>query len=263
MRLNALRRLFTPPEKPKLVRERPHLVATTWPAALYAVGDVHGCLAQLQALEQLIVDDAAGIEGEKWIVMLGDYVDRGPASAGVIDHLLARPPAGFQRFCLAGNHEAMMLDFLMSPHQDAPWLSFGGTETLGSYGIDIKALNWADSRSVAAALDSVMPAEHIDFIRKSPLYLSLPGLVLVHAGLRPDVPLDDQIEQDLLWIRAPFLDAVFPDGLRIIHGHTPGPEPVVTPSRICVDTGAYATGRLTAVNVQPHSYAFLSVGPAA
>jgi serine/threonine protein phosphatase 1 len=259
----AFRRLFPAPSARKPIRARPHLVADTWPAALYAVGDVHGCLAQLLQLERKIVADASATAGEKWIVMLGDYVDRGPDSAGVLDHLLARPPAGFQRFCLAGNHETMMLDFLSTPRPDAAWLEYGGIETLASYGLDIRAMNWHNSRATVAALASAIPEEHIDFIRKAPLYLSLPGTLMVHAGIRPGMPLEDQSEQDLLWIREPFLDAAMPEGPRVVHGHTPASEPVVTPFRIAVDTGAYATGRLTAAKLTPDSCSFISVGAAA
>lgn len=262
MRLGTtFRRLFAPQPAPP-ARERPHLLSSTWPEALYAIGDVHGCLAQLQALERLIVADAQHIQGEKWIVMLGDYVDRGPNSAGVIDHLLANPPHGFQRFCMAGNHEAMMLDFLAAPSAGAPWLAYGGVETLASYGIDAQALNWNDRHAATALINSAIPSEHIEFMRTIPLYLLVPGALFVHAGIRPGVALDQQTEGDLLWIRAPFLDAARLGDLRVIHGHTPSAEPVVTPSRIGVDTGAYATGRLTAVRLQANSHAFLSVGAA-
>ncbi len=243
---------------PPPLRAHPHLVAKTWPAAVYAIGDVHGCLAHLQALEALIVADAANIEGEKWIVMLGDYVDRGPNSAGVLDHLLAPPPPGFERFCLAGNHEAMMLDFLSAPAADNTWLSFGGIQTLTSYGI-ASSVNWSDTRRSRAIIESHVPAEHIDFLKKLALYLSLPGTVLVHAGIRPGVELERQLEADLLWIRQPFLDAQLPDGQRVVHGHTPSAQPVVTLSRLGIDTGAAATGVLTAVRLSPHDHEFLSV----
>jgi len=254
----SFRNLFAPPSALP-VRARPHLLAQTWPAVVYAVGDVHGCLAHLRALEALIVADAAEVAGEKWIVMLGDYVDRGPRSAEVLDHLMARPPAGFQRFCLAGNHEAMMLDFLAAPSAGSPWLTFGGVETLASYGIDAGAVNWNDTNRARAIIDSHIPVEHLDFLRKCPLYLALPGTLMVHAGIRPGIALERQQEADLLWIRQPFLGAELPDGERVVHGHTPAQEPVVTKSRLGIDTGAFATGVLTAARLSPHGHEFLRV----
>jgi serine/threonine protein phosphatase 1 len=263
MKLDAFWRLFTPQEKSKPVRARPHLVAERWPVVLYAIGDVHGCLAQLMELEHLIIADARHFDGERWIVMLGDYVDRGPDSAGVIDHLVAPAPQGIERFCLVGNHETMMLDFIAAPSSGSAWLKLGGIETLASYGIDANAIDWSDRQAASAVLRSMIPSEHIEFLRRIPLYLSLPNTVLVHGGVRPGIPLDEQVEEDLLWIRPPFHDAARADGLRVVHGHTPSLEPVVTPFRIGVDTGAYATGRLTAVRLEPGSHAFFSVGPAA
>ena len=208
-----------------------------WPAAVYAIGDVHGCYEQLLALEREIVIDAAGFDGEKWIVMLGDYVDRGPDSALVLAHLLSSQPAGLRRFCLMGNHEAVLLNYLASPWQHREWLAFGGEATLASYGQQ-------DSSERPA-----LPLAHVDFLRSLPYTLSLPGVVFVHAGLRPGVPLSEQSPEDLLWIREPFLST--PDPLpRVVHGHTPGTEPVVTSSRICVDTAAFSSGVLTAVRVR-------------
>ena len=98
--------------------ERPRLFLDEMPAAIYAIGDIHGCHRQLKALEEKIVEDAAMIEGEKWLVCLGDYIDRGPASAMVLDHLIARPPAGFRRFCIAGNHEHIAYDFIRKLRAD-------------------------------------------------------------------------------------------------------------------------------------------------
>ena len=228
---------------------REHLSAPGWPAVVYAIGDVHGCLAELRGLERRIIDDAASIEGEKWLVYLGDFVDRGPDSAGVLDHLTARPPAGFRRVCLAGNHEIMMQAFLDNPDSQPEWLQFGGQQTLASYGIDVAGFLATPSRRRRAILDSHVPEDHVAFLAGLPLTLSLPGVVFVHAGLRPDVPVDQQVEHDLLWIREEFFRAPsVPDRL-VVHGHTPASEAVILPGRICVDTGAFATGRLTAIRL--------------
>lgn len=228
---------------------RVQLKEPTWPSVVYAVGDVHGCLAELRALESRIVADAEAFQGEKWLVFLGDYIDRGPDSAGVLDQLLSPPPAGFRRICLAGNHEAMALEFFRAPRPDAEWLKFGGLETLQSYGIAPLAMRSASASFLRAVIDSHIPAEHLVFLKQLPLTLQLPGTVFVHAGIRVGIPMDRQREMDLLWIREDFFSAPPDPDLLVVHGHTPSQEPVVTPNRICVDTGAFATGILTAVRL--------------
>jgi serine/threonine protein phosphatase 1 len=216
-----------------------------WPAVVYAVGDVHGCLSQLIALERQIEADAAGVQGEKWIIMLGDYIDRGPHSAQVIEHLLQTPPASFRRVCLTGNHEQMMLDFLADPATYGYWLDEGGTETLQSYGVDLisnEGLRHPKER---------IPGNHIEALHDMPISLSLPGWLFVHAGIRPGLSLSAQSDEDLIWIREPFLTSALAKGARIVHGHTPAAQPVVTRYRICVDTQCFRTGRLTAARITP------------
>lgn len=242
---------------------RPRLAVHTWPAAVYAIGDVHGCLDQLTALEAMIAADGLGIEGEKWIVTVGDHIDRGPASRQVIDHVMGPAPNGFRRFALLGNHEAMLLDFLENPAAHAYYLDEGGSETLASYGIEIDA----PLRSQSGALEALrtFPALHREFIAALPVYLSLPGWLFVHAGIRPGIPLGMQSDDDLIWIRAPFLTSQLTGGLRVVHGHTPGRDIVATPHRIDIDTHCFHTGRLSAVRVTPDGRtAFFSVdGPSA
>lgn len=224
-----------------------------WPAAVYAVGDVHGCHGRLVDLERAIAADAAAIEGEKWLVTLGDYIDRGSESAAVIEHLLAPPPTGFRRFCLRGNHEQMMLDFFRDPARYAYWLGEGGIRTIASYGIEVPA-GIATDRFLAALAERIearIPDRHLSFIDTLPMLLSLPGWVFVHAGLRPGVGLEQQDDSDLVWIREAFLDGPGLPGVRVVHGHTPTREPVVTPVRIGIDTHCFSTGRLTALRVMP------------
>lgn len=240
------------PEPAPMVRRgpRPRLTMTAEPAAIYAIGDVHGHLHLLEGLEAQILADSATIEGEKWLVMLGDYVDRGPHSRQVIEHLLAPPPTGFQRFCLCGNHEETMLDFLAEPDETSSWLAFGGIETLASYGVDLTRLDlpMAEQRRVLMA---AIPAEHRAFMAGLPVLLRTPNYVFVHAGLRPRVPLEAQTERDLLWIRDSYRESFAEFGRIVVHGHTPRTEPLVTPSRIAIDTGAFASGHLTAVRLLP------------
>ncbi|HTM77315.1 MAG TPA: metallophosphoesterase family protein [Devosia sp.] len=232
---------------------RPRLTVQEWPAAIYAIGDVHGGLAVLLDLEARIVADAAIIDGEKWIVMLGDYVDRGPDSAGVLDHLLRPAPTGFSRTMLAGNHEDLMLDFLRSPDREHDWLKFGGIQTLESYGVDVNAIvsGRLSRRMSSEVLASYIPQEHIALLQGLPVALALPGMVFVHAGLRRGVPLERQSERDMLWLR-PDPDEREEDqldGLLVVHGHTPVTQPFVSRYRIGIDTGAFSTGVLTAARL--------------
>lgn len=246
--LRRLKKLFTGAESPDAGARR--LSAAAWPSVIYAIGDVHGCIAELEFLESLIVADAAAVDGEKWIVMLGDYLDRGPASAAVLDHLCRKPPAGFRRILLAGNHETMFLSYLQEPTRDDNWLRFGGIETLASYGMDLDRFisgSLSDRRRLLAVH---IPDEHLALLSDLPVMLSVPGTSFVHAGLRPGLPLDRQADSDLLWIREPFLSS---DDLptRVVHGHTPIGQPSLGPNRIGIDTGAYATGILTAARLGP------------
>ncbi|MGV8955667.1 MAG: metallophosphoesterase family protein [Cypionkella sp.] len=240
-------RMFSASTAKQDVRER--LRATQWPRVIYAIGDVHGCRDELVQLESLIAADAASLTGEKWIVMLGDYVDRGPHSAAVLDRLCARPPSGFRRICLVGNHETMMLAFMSAPDSSAEWLKFGGVETLASYGIDVESFMRANPKARHQILASYIPTEHIEFLQSLPVLLALPDTLFVHAGIRPGFGIEDQIEDDLLWIREPFLSHPNPLGIRVVHGHTPVSQPEIVGNRIAVDTGAFGTGILTAVRM--------------
>jgi serine/threonine protein phosphatase 1 len=242
---------------------RPRFAFHSWPAAVYAIGDVHGCLDQLVALEAKLAEDASNFEGEKWLVTVGDHVDRGPQSAAAIAHLMAPPPRGFRRFALIGNHEQMMLDFLGNPVAHAYWLDEGGLETLASYGIRLDYPPLRTSEALRLMLEERFPADHRTFLEALPTCLSLPGWLFVHAGIRPGIPLAMQSDEDLIWIRAPFLTSQLTGGLRVVHGHTPGRDIVVTPHRICIDTHCFHSGRLSAVRVTPDGRtAFFSVdGP--
>jgi serine/threonine protein phosphatase 1 len=232
-------------EAPRSKRER--LTFDEAPAVVYAIGDIHGCFDQLKALEEKIVADASDIEGEKWIICLGDYIDRGPASAAVLDHLSSPPPAGFRRFCLAGNHEEAFLDYLVSEGRREGWLSFGGIDTLASYGLYIEGKN---KRSLPMAIQSYMPNEHLIFLESLPEMISIPGYCFVHAGIDPGMPLNSQLSQVLLWSRPQEFDwdAVALDFV-VTHGHTPVKEVEFSKNRINVDLGAYTRGILGAVKI--------------
>jgi serine/threonine protein phosphatase 1 len=235
--------------------ERPSLLeASRAPDRIYAIGDVHGCLDRLRALEDSISMDAAGQDGENWIVQLGDLIDRGPHSAQVIDHLLKPAPAGFTRFVLRGNHEQMLLNALQRPDTIGQFLATGGDATLHSYGLSpdqVDALPRLPARQVRDLLTSAIPVEHVNLIESLPHALTTPGHIFVHAGLRPGRPLARQSARDLLWIREEFTASHHDFGAVVVHGHTPAPEPVLEQGRIGLDTGCFATGRLTAVRLVP------------
>lgn len=217
------------------------------PAVIYAIGDVHGCDDMLGKLEDLIFEDCGRHDGAKWLVMLGDYVDRGPKSSSVIQRLMTTPRADIDRVCLAGNHESVMLDFLRNPSRTHHWLELGGLETLHSYGIQ----TLPDKREVLNdLLQARIPAEHISFLESLPSMLSVPGYCFVHAGLKEGVALAQQRDADLLWLRPALTgkeSAATP--FITVHGHTPVAKVEIKPGRINIDTGACMGGALTALRL--------------
>ncbi|GLQ53665.1 metallophosphoesterase family protein [Devosia nitrariae] len=232
----------------------------SWPEAVYAIGDVHGCLALLERMLSAIVTDGRSVAGEKLVVLVGDYVDRGANASGVLDRLMTPLPESFKMICIAGNHEVMMLDHLADPRSDDTWLALGGIETLMSYGVNISSYLAATPRDRITILRHHIPTNHIDFMQRLPVLLSLPGVTFVHAGLRPGIPLESQNDHDLLWMRPEARTQSAANGL-IVHGHTPVDKATETDGRINIDTGAFATGRLTAVRLrQRQPPLFLAVG---
>ena len=228
------------------------LRVTEQPDAIYAIGDIHGRLDLLLELEAQIATDATGATpGERWLVTLGDAIDRGPSSAQVIDHLRAPAPAGLRRINLMGNHEAMLRDFLLRPRATSGWLEQGGKETLASYGVPTGTLARLDHRLVQQ-LASYIPAEHVDYLNALPVLLDTPAALFAHAGLRPGVTVARQSEDDLLWYRDAFAADFAEFGRPVVHGHTMRDVPLLTPYRIAIDTAAVLSGRLTAVRIAAH-----------
>ncbi|NTJ41841.1 serine/threonine protein phosphatase [Agrobacterium larrymoorei] len=227
---------------------RQKLFSSERPDVVYAVGDVHGCLDLLHALQSKIEADAEQESGSKCLIMLGDYVDRGPRSALVLEELIQPMRGNLQRYCLAGNHEETMLDFIRNPSHDHLWLEFGGGETLRSYGMrEIPS----DGRHLRALIQQHIPQRHIDFIASLPSLISIPGFCFVHAGVVNGVPLEQQLDKHLLWIRpneqaAPTVANPF----LTVHGHTPIRQVALVNNRLNVDTGAFMTGRLSAVKIK-------------
>lgn len=218
---------------------------------VYAVGDVHGCLDALLALERNIVEDASTLPGSKTIVMLGDYVDRGPSSAQVLDHLAGPAPAGFERICLAGNHELAMLDYLEGRIGLRAWLGIGAEPTLLSYGIDHRRLLdiYGDERQVGAVIRETIPAGHLAFLRSLPVLIEADSYIFVHAGIRPGVELNRQRDVDLVFIRSAFFEQAHLLTRYVVHGHTPVEEAKREGMRVNIDTGAFFSGRLTGLRI--------------
>jgi serine/threonine protein phosphatase 1 len=227
---------------------------------IYAIGDIHGNVALLDILHEKIAADAAtGSQLQSVIIYLGDYVDRGLHSRQVIERLLAGPPPGFRAVHIKGNHEEAVLDFLQDPTFGMQWRNFGGLETLYSYGIDNAGeLSTPDAFLKAGNhFSENVPAQHLHFFNALKTSVTLGDYFFTHAGVRPWVPLNQQREEDLLWIREEFLDSPANFGKVIVHGHTPEPDPVLRPNRIGIDTGAYMTGVLTSVVLEEESQRFI------
>jgi serine/threonine protein phosphatase 1 len=232
---------------------------TTYPSpeaaqatAIYAVGDIHGRLDLLNAIEGAIGADITATRPMNPVICyLGDYVDRGPASAQVIDRLSTSFDDGVARVFLMGNHENRMLGFLDTPAQDGPaWLQYGGREALESYGLVVPARpvdeDWPRLRDALAA---ALPDRHLAFLQALRLAFVWRDHLFVHAGLNPTRPATEQDPRDLMWIREPFLSSDRDWGLRVVHGHVIVDEPVFRPNRIGIDTGAYYSDRLTCLVV--------------
>ena len=228
---------------------------------LYAVGDIHGRLDLLEAILELIEADAraSGHVERRTLVFLGDYVDRGPDSRGVVDRVIGGLPQGFDTHFLKGNHEAILLNFLDDAWNLDNWLLNGGEATMLSYGVDTKRLARlrAPSEAWRQAFAAALPEAHLRFFKSLKLSVSFGDYLFVHAGVKPGVPLAAQTEADLIWIRDPFLDHASPFDKIVVHGHTPGQQPVIRSNRIGIDTGAVFTGRLTALRLQDGSGKFL------
>lgn len=230
---------------------------------VYAIGDIHGRADLLAELHRLIWRDAqASTSVDRHIVYLGDYIDRGPSSRAVLDILSANPLRGFTTAHLLGNHEDAALQFLADPVERPAWLAWGGLATLASYGITTPVdISDAEMRVfLRDRLSAALPDSHRRFLGALNLSTRVGDYVFVHAGVRPGVSVDRQERDDLLWIRDEFLTSREDLGAVVVHGHTARRLPELKPNRIGIDTGAFATGRLTALVLDGNQRRFLSTG---
>ncbi|WP_026605752.1 metallophosphoesterase family protein [Methylocapsa acidiphila] len=225
---------------------------------IYATGDIHGRADLLDQLFLRIDQDLEARPIERAVeVFLGDYIDRGPDSAGVLNRLIRRAET-HQTLCLKGNHEVCLVEFLENPAILKDWARFGALTTLLSYGLK-PSINAGPMEQAALAeeLSRTIPASHRRFLAELPLSFTCGDYFFVHAGVRPGAPLSRQRDEDLLWIREDFLAHEEPFEKVIVHGHTPTKDPEVRPNRIGIDTGAYATGRLTCLWLEGDNIGFL------
>lgn len=246
-----LRKLFARPAPlPRLLPEGERV---------YAVGDIHGrsdCLDTLMA--RVVADDKARPPVRTTLVFLGDLTDRGPDSRGVVERLMAIDEVATCVF-LMGNHEEMLIDAWDGDISATRLFHrVGGRETMLSYGMDAGFYDEADSETLATLIGQTIPVSHVDFLRTFRNVYTLGDYIFVHAGIRPGVPIDEQDPADLRWIRRAFLEDTREHGGLVIHGHSITESVDEHPNRIGIDTGAYASGRLTAVGIEGSDRWYLS-----
>jgi serine/threonine protein phosphatase 1 len=232
-------------------KRRERLARVPQGVRVYAVGDVHG---RADLLAQLFSEIDADLEAHPMPraihVFLGDYIDRGPNSRQVLDLLVARS-RGHATIFLKGNHEVLMEGFLRNPERFAIWREVGGIETLLSYGIRPSVNpDAAEQSMLAQRLAEVLPPAHRQFLFTLERSFSCGDFFFVHAGVRPGVPLSQQVDEDLFWIRDEFLNSEERFGKIIVHGHNPVMDVEFHSNRINIDTGAFVTGRLSCLRIE-------------
>ena len=228
---------------------------------VYCIGDVHGRVDLLQELHGMIARDADAYQGQRTLVYLGDLIDRGMRSREVVDLLLDEPLPGFEPVYLMGNHEQTLLDFLRYPTHAAGWLAWGGRETVLSYGVALEpGLRAPDPEAVREALTARIPDRHVEFYRGMRPYHAAGDYLFVHAGIRPGVPLQEQSESDLFWIRNEFLASEDDHGCVVVHGHSISEQVDERHNRIGIDTGAFYSGVLTCLVLEGTERRLLQTG---
>lgn len=204
---------------------------------IFAIGDIHGCLSRLERIISRIDIDGT----EDTLVFIGDYIDRGPDSRGVVDFVLDLKKEIRAVMCLKGNHEQMFLDYVCLDKNEELYLSNGGDATIASYGY----------RTVRGMKELDIPENHMDFFHSLLTSYETDEYIFVHAGLREGVSLNAQKVQDMLWIRHDFILSSYDFGKTVVFGHTPmsHSKPFFSPGRIGIDTGAVYGGFLTCIEL--------------
>lgn len=226
----------------------------------YVVGDIHG---RLDLLEDLLGQIEAELElrhpRRVALAFVGDLIDRGPNSAQVLERLRTYRHPAIRMVFILGNHEEVLLRILDGdPSHIAGWLKFGGADCLESYGVKRSALRGRSAERLLGIIKEAIPTTHAEFLHSFVDSCRFGDFLFVHAGIRPGVELHQQRQSDLRWIRDPFLLDATDHGFVVVHGHTITPEVVELPNRIGIDTGAYRTGRLTALVIEGSRRRFLT-----
>lgn len=219
----------------------------------YAIGDVHGRLDLLRnLLERIEEDSACRSNARTLVVFLGDLVDRGPDSAGVLEFLRQYRPPTLEPVFLFGNHEEVMLRVLGGERGGLldRWLRYGGAEALTSYGMYGAGIRDLPERRALEQIVEAVPRSHTAFLESFADTFRFGDFLMVHAGIRPGVPLHNQTQEDLHWIREPFLSDQRNHGFVVVHGHTIVEDVDEQPNRIAIDTGAYRSGLLSAIGIE-------------
>ncbi len=227
---------------------------------IYAIGDIHGRHDLLVSLQNKIREDSKHRKStRKILIYMGDYIDRGFQSKEVIDLLITSPLEGFESIYLKGNHEDALLRFLETPEESAAWLLWGGDATLRSYGVKMHSAKGkrATPTEMAKSLAAELPSTHLQFFETLQLHYQAGDYVFVHAGLRPGIALDLQTPEDRMTIREPFIFSRQSFPYTVVFGHTIFSEPFIEKDRIGIDTGAYASGKLTCAVFEGSEYTFI------
>jgi len=203
---------------------------------IFAIGDIHGCISQLDRLVAQLDIDA----GDDTLVFIGDYIDRGPDPKGVIDYIIDIKRNIRDVVCLSGNHEDMFLNYCLDRRDEELYMANGGMRTLASYGFNREGTE-----------ELILPESHREFFTSLQTYHETDDYIFVHAGLRPGIPLDRQDREDLLWIRFEFINSSYDFGKTVIYGHTPFSlnKPLIDKNKIDIDTGAVYGGKLTCIEL--------------
>ena len=218
----------------------------------YVVGDIHGRLDLLdELLDKIHADMERRVRCKTLLVFVGDLIDRGPSSAQVVERLRTYRRQGVRPIFLLGNHEEVLLRIIDGDSSLIPsWLRFGGLQCLASYGVEAAKLRGRRDSELVSLIRSAIPAEHVEFLRGFVDTCRFGDYLFVHAGIRPGIALQEQSQFDLRWIREPFLLDETDHGFVVVHGHTISADVEERPNRIGIDTGAFATGILTAIGLE-------------
>jgi serine/threonine protein phosphatase 1 len=232
---------------------------------VFAVGDIHGCKELLNVIHNKIIEVSKNKEGEKLLIYLGDYIDREPDIKGTIQTLIDFQPENFTKVFLLGNHEQMLLDFMAGKRNSLYiWLGNGGLETLESYGCDMNsyidnAMELKGEELIRKQFTRLLPSAHKNFFNQLILNYEWDDYFFVHAGINPDLPIEKQEKETMLWTREKnFFNPKMTCSKIIVHSHTPVEKIEKYPFRINLDTGSFYSGKLSCLKIENGELAFLN-----